>query len=42
MTDESKKSIVSDKLAEEMFQAGVHFGHKKSNRHPKMEQYIMG
>ena len=34
--------MVSDELAKEMFKAGVHWGHKKSNRHPKMEQYIYG
>lgn len=37
-----KKSTTSEELAKEMFQAGVHFGHKKSNRHPKMEPYIHG
>lgn len=26
----------------EMLQAGVHFGHKTSRRHPKMEPYIFG
>lgn len=41
MTKENK-TIVSEKLAKEMFDAGVHFGHKKSNRHPKMEPYIFG
>lgn len=39
---ENKKTIVSEELVKEMFKAGVHFGHKKSNRHPKMEQYIYG
>ena len=36
------KPIISEELAKEMFKAGVHFGHKKSNRHPKMEPYIYG
>lgn len=39
---EDKKTMVSEELVKEMFKAGVHFGHKKSNRHPKMEQYIYG
>lgn len=39
---ENKKTIISEELVKEMFKAGVHFGHKKSNRHPKMEQYIYG
>lgn len=26
----------------EMFQAGLHFGHRTSKRHPKMEPYIFG
>jgi len=42
MTDTNKKTIVSEELAKEMFKAGVQFGHKKSNRHPKMEPYIYG
>ena len=25
-----------------MFKAGVHWGHRKTNWHPKMEQYIFG
>lgn len=28
--------------AQELLEAGAHFGHKKSNWHPKMEQYIFG
>ena len=28
--------------AEEMFKNGVHFGHSKSRRHPKMDPYIFG
>jgi small subunit ribosomal protein S2 len=42
MTNENKKTIVSEALAKEMFKAGVHFGHKKTNHHPKMEPYICG
>jgi len=34
--DEKKKEI----NMMNMLKAGVHFGHKKSKRHPKMEQYI--
>jgi small subunit ribosomal protein S2 len=41
MTD-NKKTIISEELAKEMFEAGVHFGHKKTNHHPKMEPYICG
>ena len=29
-------------LAEEMFKAGVHFGHRKSSCNPKMKKYIYG
>jgi small subunit ribosomal protein S2 len=36
------KLIVSEELAKEMLQAGVHFGHKKSRWNPKMEPYIYG
>jgi len=31
-----------ESFAKEMFEAGVHFGHKKSNWNPKMKQYIYG
>ncbi len=27
-------------LIEEMFKVGIHFGHNKSKRHPKMVSYI--
>jgi len=42
---EKKEEEKNDKKNEEvsmmnMLKAGVHFGHKKSKRHPKMEQYI--
>lgn len=42
MTNENKKTIVSEELAKEMFKAGVHFGHKNGNHHPKMDPYIHG
>jgi small subunit ribosomal protein S2 len=42
MTNTNKKTIISEELAKEMFDAGVHFGHKKTNHHPKMEPYICG
>ncbi len=35
--EEKKKEEIS---MMNMLKAGVHFGHKKSKRHPKMEQYI--
>lgn len=38
----TKKSTVSESLGKEMLEAGVHFGHKKSRRHPKMKPYIYG
>lgn len=48
MTENKKTTIVSkesaspnrSELARQMFDAGVHFGHKKTNHHPKMEPYI--
>ncbi len=43
---EEKNSIQSIEVklpsAQEMVEAGVHFGHKTSRWHPKMEQYIFG
>lgn len=43
---EEKSSIQSIEVklpsAQEMVEAGVHFGHKTSRWHPKMEQYIFG
>jgi small subunit ribosomal protein S2 len=41
MTD-TNKTIATEELAKEMFKAGVHWGHKRTNWHPKMEQYIFG
>lgn len=42
MTDNKKTTIISENLIQQMFDAGVHFGHKKTNHHPKMEPYICG
>jgi len=42
MAKEEKKSIVSEALAKEMLEAGVQFGHKKSNWNPKMKSYVYG
>lgn len=45
MTDEPKTQTEGElKLpsAEQLLEAGVHFGHKTSRWHPKMEQYIFG
>jgi len=42
MSETKKKSIISEKMAQKMFEAGVHFGHKKSNWNPKMTPYIYG
>jgi len=42
MSETKKKSIVSEELAQRMFEAGVHWGHKKSNWNPKMSPYIFG
>lgn len=33
---------VKDKEIEEMFKAGLHFGHKRSKKHPKMGPFIYG
>jgi small subunit ribosomal protein S2 len=42
MTKEEKKTIVSEATAQEMLEANVHFGHKKSNWNPKMKSYVHG
>ncbi|MFZ5559816.1 MAG: 30S ribosomal protein S2, partial [Patescibacteria group bacterium] len=42
MAKEKDNSIVSEELAQKMLEAGVHFGHKKSNWNPRMNQYIYG
>ena len=42
IVSEEPVSLNRGELAKEMFDAGVHFGHKKTNHHPKMEPYICG
>lgn len=42
MNEEKSKEQVKLPTAQELLEAGVHFGHKKSRWHPKMEQYIFG
>lgn len=42
MAKEKAKSIISEDLAQKMLEAGVHWGHKKSNWNPKMGPYIFG
>lgn len=34
--------VIEDAEIEEMMKAGLHFGHQKNKKHPKMEQYIYG
>jgi len=38
-TSSDIKSVLSPEV-QDMLEAGVHFGHRKSNRHPKMAPYI--
>lgn len=38
----ASKTIVLEALGKKMLEAGVHFGHKKSNWNPKMKPYIFG
>jgi len=42
MAKEKPKLIASPELAQKMLEAGVHFGHKKSNWNPKMSPYVFG
>lgn len=42
MNEEKSKEQVKLPTAQELLEAGVHFGHKTSRWHPKMEQYIFG
>lgn len=42
MSDTKKKTIVSEALGQKMLEAGVHWGHQKSNWNPKMSPYIFG
>lgn len=41
-TTKTKKETDFKIDAEEMAQAGLHFGHKTSNTHPKMKPYLFG
>lgn len=44
--EESEKELqmvsLDDKEIKEMFEAGLHFGHRHSRKHPKMEPFIYG
>lgn len=40
--EEVKNTKNSDKIIEEMFKAGAHFGYSKSRRHPTASPYIFG
>ena len=40
--EEIKDTKNSDKIIEEMFKAGAHFGYSKSRRHPTASPYIFG
>lgn len=40
--EEVKNTKESDKIIEEMFKAGAHFGYSKSRRHPTVSPYIFG
>jgi len=42
MTKEKDNSIIFEELAQKMLEAGVHWGHKKSNWNPRMAQYVYG
>ncbi len=42
MTEKETKSKIPEINVEEMAQAGLHFGHKTSKVHPKMEPYLYG
>ncbi len=43
ITNEKEKTIPKeDREMEEMANAGLHFGHKKNKKNPKMEPYIYG
>jgi small subunit ribosomal protein S2 len=39
---ETKEVEIEDPALEELMKQGVHFGHKTTKKHPKMEQYIFG
>ena len=40
--EETKNTKNSDKIIEEMFKAGAHFGYSRSRRHPTASRYIFG
>jgi len=40
--EEVKNNKNADKIMEEMFKAGAHFGYSKSRRHPTVSPYIFG
>jgi len=40
--EEGRKVFSQDKEILEMLEAGVHFGHKKSKRNPKMKKFLYG
>jgi len=40
--EETKNTKNSDKIIEEMFKAGAHFGYSRSRRHPTASPYIFG
>ena len=40
--EEVKNKKNADKIIEEMFKAGAHFGYSKSRRHPTVSSYIFG
>jgi small subunit ribosomal protein S2 len=42
MTEKETKAKIPEINVEEMAQAGLHFGHKTSKVHPKMEPYLYG
>ncbi len=43
LKNKEKETITKeDSELEEMMKAGLHFGHKKTKKNPKMEQYIFG
>jgi len=40
MTEKNKENKIKEITITDMLKAGVHFGHRKSKRHPKMSPYI--
>ena len=39
---EEKREVANKINMMDMLKAGVHFGHKKSKKHPKMDEYVFG